>query len=183
MLSLSFTQQSAVGEIDVYHTFEVDGVDHKLWLSPCRQGYRLHLTDQVIAPVKFVSHNDSCGLLTIAGEAEPVRFVVDGDVLHVLIRGRTRTLRYRDPLRTLASVAGQDNSLVARAPMPGVVLTTTVSPGQSVSAGMALMMIESMKLETIIRCPQDGVVDRIHFEEGDSFERDAVLVTLTKEGR
>nr|WP_233287067.1 biotin/lipoyl-containing protein [Bradyrhizobium oropedii] len=67
--------------------------------------------------------------------------------------------------------------------MPGVVVATTVSPGQSVSAGMALMTIESMKLETIIRSPQDGIVDRVHVKEGESFEHDAVLVTLSKEGR
>nr|WP_249815601.1 MULTISPECIES: biotin/lipoyl-containing protein [unclassified Bradyrhizobium] len=67
--------------------------------------------------------------------------------------------------------------------MPGVVVTIAVSPGQPVSAGAALMMIESMKLETIIRSSQDGVVGRIHFKEGESFERDAVLITLSKEGR
>ncbi|RXG89124.1 acetyl-CoA carboxylase biotin carboxyl carrier protein subunit [Bradyrhizobium zhanjiangense] len=67
--------------------------------------------------------------------------------------------------------------------MPGFVVAITVSSGQSVSAGMALMLIESMKLETIIRSPQDGIVHRIHVKEGESFEHDAVLVTLSKEGR
>nr|WP_249788103.1 acetyl-CoA carboxylase biotin carboxyl carrier protein subunit [Bradyrhizobium sp. NBAIM01] len=65
--------------------------------------------------------------------------------------------------------------------MPGFVVAITASPGQSVSAGMALMLIESMKLETVIRSPQDGIVDRIHVKEGDSFEHEAVLVTLSKE--
>ncbi|TWB93115.1 biotin-dependent enzyme [Bradyrhizobium macuxiense] len=167
----------------MYHSFEVDGVDHPVWLSASQDGYRLHLGDQVIAPVGFAHHSNSSGILTIAGESEPVRFVIDRDMIHVHIRGRTRTFRYRDPLQTLASVSQEASSLVARAPMPGVVVTTTVSPGQSVTAGMALMMIESMKLETIIRAPQDGVVDRIHFKEGESFERDAPLVTLSKEGR
>ena len=72
---------------------------------------------------------------------------------------------------------------MTRAPMPGVVVTIAVLPGQPVSAGAALMMTESMKLETIIRSSQDGVVDGIHFKEGESFERDAVLITLSKEGR
>ncbi|MFB9263087.1 biotin/lipoyl-containing protein [Bradyrhizobium erythrophlei] len=167
----------------MHHSFEVDGVDYQLWLSPGQHGYSLHLRDQVIAPVAFAHHSDSYGLLTIAGETEPVRFVIDGDVIHLNIRGRTRILRYRDPLRPLASADHESSPLVARAPMPGVVVTTTVSPGQTISAGTALMLIESMKLETIIRSPQDGVVDRIHFKEGESFERGAVLVTLSKEGR
>lgn len=179
-----FTLRWAIGEIDVYHSVEVDGVDHQLWLSPCQSGsYHLHLRDQVICPVAFAQYGENSGVLTIAGETERVRFVIEGDLIHVHIRGMTRVLRYSDPLRTLACVNQEESSLMTRAPMPGVVVTIAVSPGQPVSAGAALMMIESMKLETIIRSSQDGVVDRINFKEGESFERDAVLITLSKEGR
>ncbi|UPK05867.1 hypothetical protein IVB05_10115 [Bradyrhizobium sp. 170] len=31
------------------------------------------------------------------------------------------------------------------------------------------MIIEGMKLETVIRSQQDGVADRIHFKDGESF--------------
>ncbi|KRR12582.1 acetyl-CoA carboxylase biotin carboxyl carrier protein subunit [Bradyrhizobium valentinum] len=165
------------------HSFEVDGVDYQLSLSRCQQGYRLLLSNKVIGPVVFSQQGDGCGVLTIAGESEPVRFAIDGEVIHVHIRGRTRILHYRDPLRTLACATNEADHLLARAPMPGLVVTTSVSPGQPVSAGTALMKIESMKLETIIRSPRDGVIDRIHFNEGESFERGAVLVTLSEEGR
>ncbi|MGY3622241.1 acetyl-CoA carboxylase biotin carboxyl carrier protein subunit [Bradyrhizobium sp. USDA 10063] len=165
------------------HSFEVDGVDYQLSLSRCQQGYRLRLRNKVIAPVAFFQQGEGRGVLTIAGESEPVRFAIDGEVIHVHTRGRTRILHYRDPLRTLACANDEADHLVARAPMPGLVVTTSVSPGQPVSAGMALMTIESMKLETVIHSPQDGVVDRIHFKEGEHFERGAVLVTLCAEGR
>jgi biotin carboxyl carrier protein len=39
-----------------------------------------------------------------------------------------------------------------------------------------------MKLETAIRASQDGAVEKIHVREGESFDRDAVLVTLSQEG-
>ncbi|MCK1516433.1 acetyl-CoA carboxylase biotin carboxyl carrier protein subunit [Bradyrhizobium sp. 190] len=165
------------------HSFEVDGVDYQLSLSRCQQGYRLRLCNKVIAPVALSQQAEGCGVLTIAGESEPVRFAIDGEVIHVHIRGRTRILHYRDPLRTLACANNEADHLLTRAPMPGLVVTTSVSPGQSVSAGTALMKIESMKLETIIRSSRDGVIDRIHFNEGESFERGAVLVTLSDEGR
>jgi biotin carboxyl carrier protein len=45
------------------------------------------------------------------------------------------------------------------------------------------MVIESMKLETPIRAPQAGVVERIHVKDGDSFDRDAVLATLSQGDR
>ncbi|MCA6115093.1 hypothetical protein J6524_09260 [Bradyrhizobium sp. WSM 1738] len=165
------------------HSFEVDGVAYQLSLSRCQQGYRLRLSNEVIAPIAFSQQSQGRGVLTIAGESEPVRFAIDGDVIHVHIRGRTRILHYRDPLRTLACANNKLHHLIARAPMPGLVVTTSVSPGQAVSAGTPLMKIESMKLETIIRSPRDGVIDRIHFNEGESFEQDAVLVTLSEEGR
>lgn len=163
------------------HCFEVDGVEYQLWLSRCREDYRLCLHDRVIAPVAFSHRGDGCGVVMIAGESQPVRFAIDGDTVHVHINGETRSLHYRDPLRTLARSKQETSQAVARAPMPGVVIVTRVSPGQAVSAGTPLMTIESMKLETVIRSPQDGIVDRIHFKQGESFGQDAVLVTLLEE--
>lgn len=163
------------------HCFEVDGVEYQLWLSRCREDYRLCLHDRVIAPVAFSHRGDGCGVVMIAGESQPVRFAIDGDTVHVHINGETRSLHYRDPLRTLARPKQETSQAVARAPMPGVVIVTRVSPGQAVSVGTPLMTIESMKLETVIRSPQDGIVERIHFKQGESFEQDAVLVTLLEE--
>jgi acetyl/propionyl-CoA carboxylase alpha subunit len=167
----------------VNHTFEVDGEDHQVWLSPGPGGYRLRLRDGVIAPIAFCEQDSGRGVLHIAGRAEPVRFAIDGETIHLHIGGQTRIVRYLDPLRTLASISDAAGHLVARAPMPGVVVAARVSPGEAVGAGAALMVIESMKLETVIRSPQDGVVDQVHFKQGDSFDRDAVLVTLSGEGR
>ncbi len=163
------------------HLFEHEGADYQLWLSRCQQGYRLHLGNEVLA-VDFSHQGDGRGLLTITGASEPVRFAIDGDIIHLHIRGRTRILRYRDPLSAHALVKKDAGHLMARAPMPGVVVKTSVMPGEAVTTGTALMVIESMKLESVIRSPQEGVVDRIHFNEGECFERDAVLVTITQEG-
>lgn len=163
------------------HCFEVDGVEYQLWLSRCREDYRLSLHDRVIAPVAFSHRGDGCGVVMIAGESQPVRFAIDGETIHVHMNGETRSLHYRDPLRTLARSRQEITQAVARAPMPGVVIVARVSPGEAVSAGTALMTIESMKLETVIRSPQDGIVERIHFKQGESFEQDAVLVTLLEE--
>ncbi|WP_085032904.1 acetyl-CoA carboxylase biotin carboxyl carrier protein subunit [Ensifer aridi] len=164
------------------HVFELEGVEYQLWLSRWQQGYRLHFGDEVLASLDLSHQGDGCGLLTMAGASEPVRFAVDGDTIHLHVRGRTRILRYRDPLSAHALVNKDAGLLVARAPMPGVVVQTSVLPGDQISAGTALMVIESMKLESVIRSPQDGMVDRIHFKEGESFEHGAVLVTITEEG-
>lgn len=174
------THEWGLGETDVNHAFEIDGEDHQVWLSVAPGGYRLRMGADVVAPIAFSEQGDGRGVLTIGGVSEPVRFAIDGETIHLHMRGQTRFLRYLDPLQTLSSRSEESGHLSARAPMPGVVVATKVSPGDVVSAGTALMVIESMKLETVIRSPKDGVVDQVHFKEGASFERDAILVTLSE---
>ncbi|MGY8669310.1 biotin/lipoyl-containing protein [Bradyrhizobium sp. UFLA05-109] len=165
------------------HSFTLDAENYQIWLSRSQYGYRLHLDDEVFAPVSFSHLFEGSGTLAIASDSVPVKFAIDGDILHLHIRGRTHVLRYRDQLRTLACLDEQANHLVARAPMPGVVIAIKVSRGDVVSAGATLMLVESMKLEFVVRAPRGGVVERIHFAVGESFERDSALVTFSEEGR
>ncbi|KRQ09634.1 hypothetical protein AOQ71_20655 [Bradyrhizobium manausense] len=131
----------------------------------------------------FSHHLGGSGILEIANETVPVRFAIDGDVLHLHVRGRTHILRYRDRLSEfdLSEVLASHDA--ARAPMPGVVVAINVSRGDAVSRGATLMLVESMKLEFVVRAPRGGVVDRVHFEVGQSFEQGAALVTFSDEGR
>ncbi|WP_024519971.1 biotin/lipoyl-containing protein [Bradyrhizobium sp. Tv2a-2] len=162
------------------HSLETNGIEHQLWLSRCRGGYRLSLGDKVITSVAFAHEGDGSGVLSIEGESLPVRFLIDRDIIHINIGGTTRVIRYVEPLRARSCAFAQTNHLVVRAPMPGIVVATKVSPGQLVYTGTPLMVMEGMKLETIIRSQREGVVERIHFKEGENFERDAVLVSLSE---
>ena len=164
----------------MFHKFDFGGVTHELWLAPTDIGYHLYIHDAWSGPVALADEGAGRGRLTVAGTSEAVAFAVDGDVIHIHMRGRTRSLRYVDPLRALASVDADDGQNVARAPMPGTVVALRVAPGDTVTAGTVLMVIESMKLETQIRASQDGVVERLHVKDGDSFDRDAILVTLSQ---
>jgi len=62
-----------------------------------------------------------------------------------------------------------------------VVVDVKVAAGDRVIKGQPLMAIESMKILTVISAPRDGNVARVHFEQGQTFEKNAVLVTLSKE--
>ena len=61
-------------------------------------------------------------------------------------------------------------------PMPGLVVSIAVQPGQDVKAGEALAVVEAMKMENVLRAERDGVIKAIHAKPGDSLAVDAVIL-------
>ncbi len=69
-----------------------------------------------------------------------------------------------------------DTSKMLLCPMPGLVVSIAVEPGQEVKAGEALAIVEAMKMENVLRAERDGVVARINVEPGDSLAVDDVIM-------
>ncbi|OTA05703.1 Acetyl/propionyl-CoA carboxylase alpha subunit [Trichoderma parareesei] len=67
------------------------------------------------------------------------------------------------------------------APMPCKILKNEVEEGQSVKKGEPLVVIESMKMETVIRSPQDGVIKKLAHKEGDICKAGTVLVLFEED--
>lgn len=65
------------------------------------------------------------------------------------------------------------------APMNGAIVSVLVEPGQTVSEGDTLVIMEAMKMEHSIRAPHNGVVSEIFFAEGDLVADGAALVAVT----
>ena len=64
------------------------------------------------------------------------------------------------------------------APMPGMVFTIAVMPGQRIKAGDPLLSIEAMKMETQIRAERDGVVAAVHVKSGETVAARDLLLEL-----
>ncbi|KAI0204169.1 carbamoyl-phosphate synthase subunit L [Astrocystis sublimbata] len=64
------------------------------------------------------------------------------------------------------------------APMPCKILKNEVQEGDTVVKGAPLVVIESMKMETVIRSPQDGVIKRLAHKAGDKCKAGTVLVVF-----
>jgi biotin carboxyl carrier protein len=64
------------------------------------------------------------------------------------------------------------------APMPGKIVRVGVEPGQDVTAGQPLLVMEAMKMENEIRSPRDGRVKEIAVRAGQAVETGAVLAVL-----
>jgi len=70
--------------------------------------------------------------------------------------------------------------LQACAPMPGMVTEVAVSVGQEVKAGDKLVVLEAMKMLTIVSAGADGTVKKVLVHKGDPVSSDDLLITLTE---
>ena len=66
------------------------------------------------------------------------------------------------------------------APMPGNVVATYVSKGESVSEGQLLMILEGMKMEHRIEAPHGGFIEQMFVIEGDQVSNGQILAVLSK---
>ena len=64
------------------------------------------------------------------------------------------------------------------APLAGDGVKLLVKPGQKVSEGEGLVILEAMRMETSVRAPSDGTVVEVRVQAGDSCTVGDVLVTL-----
>ena len=76
-----------------------------------------------------------------------------------------------------------DNLLVTKvsdlkAPMPGLVLSIDVEVGKEVKKGDALLILEAMKMENVIKSPTDGVIKSIAVKTSQAVEKNQLLLNF-----
>ncbi len=63
-----------------------------------------------------------------------------------------------------------------KAPMPGLVLDVKIKPGDQVKKGQALLILEAMKMENVLKAEADAKVKAVTCQKGDAVEKNQVLV-------
>jgi propionyl-CoA carboxylase alpha chain len=71
-----------------------------------------------------------------------------------------------------------DTSNLIVSPMPGLVISVDVKPGQDVKSGEGVAVVEAMKMQNIIRAERDGVIAKVHVAAGASVAADEVMIEL-----
>jgi len=96
------------------------------------------------------------------------------------LNGQPRTVRVTDRKIQAEKVAHPKaeagNAAHVGAPMPGVVASVGVKPGQEVRKGDLLLTIEAMKMETAINAERDAVVKAVHVTPGAQIDAKDLLI-------
>ena len=69
--------------------------------------------------------------------------------------------------------------LDVRAIIPGKVVSISVAPGDAVTAGMQLLVVEAMKMQNELRAPRDGTIERVEVAPGVNIEVGDLLVVIS----
>ena len=103
--------------------------------------------------------------------------VQDGRRAWVHLEGRVFVIEPDEPAARRGGAAADHDALSA--PMPATVTRIDVKPGDAVTAGDVVALLEARKMELPIRAPRDGIVARVNCKAGNLVQPGEPLVELT----
>lgn len=81
----------------------------------------------------------------------------------------------------MPSVAQRVSEDIIRCPMPGQVVDVRVKPGDRVYKGQEVAILESMKMESGVASPRDGIVNEVKVKKQQTVESGDIILTFAKE--
>lgn len=82
------------------------------------------------------------------------------------------------PKAEAPKTSGAAGSIKVNAPMPGKIVAVKANPGDKVSRGQVILVLEAMKMENDIVAPEDGTVASVNVAVGSSVESGETIATL-----
>jgi biotin carboxyl carrier protein len=155
------------------------------WDSESRNAVLLNTLPPHCVPVDFVSEAAQFSHILLNGRSlrlESPHRSEDG-----VLNFRCNGMGYRLPIMTRQEViigrihgnyAHQKKQSALKAPMPGLVLRVLVEEGQFLKAGEPLLVLESMKMENVLRSTFEARVSQILVKPTQTVEKGQVLINF-----
>ncbi|TAG04966.1 MAG: acetyl/propionyl/methylcrotonyl-CoA carboxylase subunit alpha [Betaproteobacteria bacterium] len=147
---------------------------YQVGVIPRGAGYLIHLPSGThCAAAKF---DDERIAITLGETQGNVQVLRHGLHRLVLMQGARFEFDAIDPYAPPESEDSHGGHLTA--PMPGSVVSVLVKPGDTVTKGQALIVMEAMKMEHTIVAPFAGKVEAVYFAAKEQVKEGAELVAL-----
>jgi len=144
-------------------------------LTPQGKSYYFVIGDMTVE-VAIIHAQDGKLDLLIDGERVTAYVSSDGAKRWVTINSKTFVLTKSSGAQRRGS--SHDHGLGLVAPMPGLVRSVNVVEEEAVKKGQTLMVLEAMKMEIRIQAKSDGIVKTIHVKQGQTVEREQILISV-----
>ena len=149
--------------------------DRQFELTLERDGATWRAGEQV---VEVLSVRDEEMEVRVGGRLQVVPYLVHGGSVTFTHDGETYVA---DVGEKGAGTRARHREQSTAAPMPGLVLKILVKPGDVLTRGTPLLILEAMKMEHQIVAPRDGTVAAVHCAEGELVQPGVELVTMKEE--
>lgn len=120
--------------------------------------------------------------LIIDGHSHAIEFEEHADEVAVLHQGHVTRVDIVDErrarLRAASGGFGVEGPQTLLAPMPGKVVRVLVKPGDAVTEGQPVVVVEAMKMENELKAPRTGKVTDVSVKEGQTVENGAKLAVI-----
>lgn len=103
--------------------------------------------------------------------------VIDGWRIEVTVEPEARAA-LRERARRDRADGGSSGPTKVHAIIPGVVVAVSVAPGDEVTAGQQLLVVEAMKMQNELRAPRDGTIEQVAVGAGSTIEVGDLLLVL-----
>lgn len=139
-----------------------------------------------LAGLDIVAESDGGFHVLFEGKAYKATFLNSDPANHgfeIKINGTRYVVEIADRYDRLVQqlglkIGGSQKANIVKAPMPGMVLNILVEPGQQVTKGDSLLILEAMKMENMIKAAGDGVVKTVHVQTGAAVDKGQLLLEM-----
>lgn len=151
-------------------TFDTQSIE----LNPSGENFTAHVDGKTVNVQIIRAANGRIDLL-VDGQRVTAHVSSDMAKRWVTINGQTLMLT-----KTSGAKQGvrHDHAGGLIAPMPGQIRSVAVSVGDVVKKGQTLLTMEAMKMEIRIQALKDGVVKSVSVKQGQTVEREQILVEV-----
>ncbi len=113
--------------------------------------------------------------------AELIEMDVATKMVKMSINSHLYTVHLKDRFDQLLEQMGMSAAATTKvndikAPMPGLIVGINVQPGDVVKKGDAVLILEAMKMENLIKAAGEGTIRTVRVNKGDRVEKNQILI-------